>query len=140
MTMKDLTHVERSLLPWRRERITECGLDASRHPTWTREAALTKAKEYGRQRFSLFVCMTCWQCVERHATWDEDPASCMVRHAEPMRAWGGPSEQKRLFADELRAIAALIETHREEYDHMVKSFGEIVELRSATARARLRAP
>lgn len=54
--MKDITHIERSPLPWRPERATECGLDATRHPTWTRAEAQAKHKELGAQRFSLFVC------------------------------------------------------------------------------------
>ena len=135
--MKDITHIERSPLPWRPERATECGLDATRHPTWTREEAQAKAKELGRQRFSLFVCMTCMGTAERHSTWEDDPASCLVRHAERMTLrW--PSREadpdKRRFADELRAIAALIDAHREEFDALVRGLGEIVDLKDARRR------
>ena len=137
--MKDITHIERSPLPWRPERATECGLDATRHPTWTRDDAKSKRKEMGRQRFSLFCCMTCLSTMERHSTWEEDPASCLVRHAQPMALsrWGRRGETKeevRRFADELRAIAALIERHREEFDALVGDYGDVVNLMDARRR------
>lgn len=131
--MKDITHIERPPLPWRPERATECGLDVSRHATWSRQEAIAKMKELGRQRFSMFVCMTCQHTMENHATWDDDPASCMVRHAAPMALrWSADRDgEKRRFADELRAIAALIAAHREEFDGLVQSYGEVVNLRTA---------
>ena len=133
--MKDLTHIERSPLPWRPERATECGLDATEHPTWTREEAVAKRADLGAQRFSLFACMTCTSTFDRHSTWEIDPASCLVRHAAPMALsrWGRHlegDEEKRRFADELRAIAALIDAHREEFDALVESLGDVVDLGS----------
>lgn len=134
----DLTHIERSSLPWRPEHKTECGLDASRHPTWTREEAAKLKNDLGSRRFSMHVCMTCDGTASRHQTWEEDPASCMVRHAHPLvRGWGGsgrPVEARR-FADELRAIAGLIEAHRDEFDALVKSFGEVAHIDDARRQA-----
>lgn len=129
----DLTHIERPSLPWRRENKTECGLDASRHPTWTRDEAEAVEKKIGKIRFSMHVCMTCKPTVGRHASWDEDPAACLIRHAEKMShsRWGyikQPSDVQRRFADELRAIAALVEAHREEFDALVESYGDVVDL------------
>jgi hypothetical protein len=140
--VKDITHIERSPLPWRPERATECGLDASRHPTWTREQAKEKEKALGRQRFSLFVCMTCFCTMDRHSTWQEDPASCLVRHASPMATtrWGRglePDFEKRRFADELRAISALVAEHREEFDALVGNLSEVVDIREAQRRAKI---
>lgn len=129
--MKDITHIERPALPWRPEKATECGLDATRHPTWSREEAIAKSKELGRQRFAMFACMTCMSTANRHATWEHDPASCMIRHAERMTMrWGREDEpgEKRRFADELRAIAALIAAHREEFDAIVQSYADVVDL------------
>jgi hypothetical protein len=138
--MKTITHIERSGLPWRAEQLTECGLDAPRHPTWTREEVVARYKEWGAQRLSLHVCMTCWSTFARHATWEDDPASCIVRHATPMTLrWGVPSEDKRRFADELRAIAALIAAHREEFDALVDSYAEVVDLKEVR-RERNRRP
>lgn len=137
----DLTHIERPSLPWRPERKTECGLDAERHPTWTREQARRIAKELGKKRFSMHVCMTCQGTAERHATWEEDPASCMVRHAQGMTLtrWGQrreASEEKRRFNDELRAIAALIAAHREEFDALVEDLGDVVDLSDRRRKSR----
>lgn len=129
----DITHIERSPLPWRPERSTECGLDATRHPTWTRDEAAKLAKDLGRQRFSMIVCMTCFGTADRHSTWEEDPASCMVRHAQRMtQRWGREyAPEKRRFADELRAIATLVERHRDEFDALVGDYGEVMSIGDA---------
>lgn len=136
--MKEITHIERSNLPWRSERATECGLDADQHPTWTRDEAIAKARQLGRQRFSLFVCMTCMSTAERHATWETDPASCMDRYASRLSLrWHPDKAEHRRFADELRAIALLIEAHREEFDATVADLGatqDIAALRKARPR------
>jgi hypothetical protein len=114
LTVGDLMHIERPNLPWRAERMTECGLDADRHPTWTRDAAVAKARGMGRQRFSLFVCMTCMGTAERHATWEEDPASCLGRYTDRYRLrWNPADDDRRRFADELRAVGLLVEARRE---------------------------
>lgn len=135
--MSEITHIERSTLPWRPERKTECGLDVPRHPAWTRQEAGAKQKEMGAQRFSLFCCMTCLHTVQRHSTWQDDPASCLVRHAGSMTMrWGRDTEEKRRFRDELLAIAALIEAHREEFDGLVAGYSEVVDIADARRQKR----
>lgn len=137
----DITHVVRSNLPWRSEHLTECGLDADRHPTWTRGEAIQTLKDLGSQRFSLFVCMTCWHTAERHDTWEDDPASCMARYADRLSLrWGTHRDdsEKRRFADELRAIAALVEAHRAEFDSLVEAFGQHVQITDLRQRRRQR--
>lgn len=126
--MKDITHIERSNLPWRDERATECGLDRDRHPTWTRDEAIAKAREMGKQRFAMVVCMTCMNTAERHRTWDEDPVSCMDRYAS---RWNDHDRPK--LTAELRAMALLVEVHRAEFDDAVTA------LTTATPMADLRA-
>lgn len=133
MELGDLTHIERPPLPWRPENKTECGLDASRHPTWTRDEALEVQERVGKRRFAMHVCMTCAPVAGRHATWEEDPAACLIRHAKKMTysRWGrigAPDGEKRRFADELRAIAALIDAHREEFGDLVNGYSEVVDL------------
>lgn len=134
LELGDLTHIERPSLPWRIEKMTECGLDADRHPTWTREESQSIAKKLGRQRFAMHCCMTCMSTAQHHARWEDDPASCMVRHASSMTlsAYGrirpNLAEEKRRFADELRAIALLIEAHRDEFDALVESLGDVVDI------------
>jgi hypothetical protein len=123
MEDEPLHHIERSRLPWHDERKTECGLDPGKVPTWSRDEAIAQARKLGRQRFSLFCCMTCTNTVERHSTWDKDPASCMVRFAERNTLrWSRYEENATAtrFAAELRAIAALIEAHRPEFDETVE--------------------
>ena len=138
-----LTHIERSRLPWHDERKTECGLDPCRVPTWTRDEAIAKARELGRQRFSLFCCMTCTDTVERHSTWEQDPASCLVRFAERNQLgrsrWSEPDQNASRFAAELRAIAALIEEHREEFDETVEGLLNTASLDAARKAKRRRA-
>lgn len=129
-----LHHIERSNLPWHDERKTECGLDPRGVPTWTRGEAIAQARKLGRQRFSLFCCMTCTGTVERHSTWEQDPASCLVRFAERNTLRGSRYQQNRQaerFAAELRAIAAMIEQHRDEFDERVSGLLDAASLDKA---------
>lgn len=130
----DITHIERSNLPWRPERRTECGLDAERHPTWTRDEAEAIARDLGQQRFAFVVCMTCLSTAQRHSTWEQDPASCMVRHAERNTLrWSSDDEERVLFNNEIRAIALLVEAHRDEFDELVAGLGDTAALSKARA-------
>ena len=135
--VKDITHIERANLPWHSERLTECGLDAEIHPTWTRAEVTERAHEWGVQRLSFSVCMTCWGTFERHSSWEDDPASCMVRHAMGQTLkWGGRTPEKIAFANELRALAALAERHRDEFDALCRDLGDVVDLRARAASRR----
>lgn len=135
--MKDITHVVRPSLPWRPEQATECGLNAERHPTWSRDEAIAKCREMGKQRFSMFVCMTCMHTADRHATWDQDPASCLQRFTEKYQIrWSGESPDSRRFNDELRAIALLVAQHRTEFEALVESLQATESLSAARSRAR----
>lgn len=136
--MKDITHIQRANLPWRDERVTECGLDASRHPTWSRAEVQAKQKKLGKQRLAMLTCMTCLSTYERHTSWEEDPASCMLRHAQGnTRRWvRNPSPEQRAFSDELRAIAMLVEAHREEFDSILADLRDVVDLSQARRQAR----
>lgn len=134
--MKDITHIVRPNLPWRDENQTECGLDATRHPTWTRNEVRAKGKELGRQRLSMFVCMTCLGTAERHRTWEEDPASCMNRYAERMSTrWiHDNDDERRRFRDELVAIALLIDAHRPEFDELVTGLSQVDDMATLANR------
>lgn len=135
--IRDITHIIRSNVPWRSEVVTECGLDATKHPAWSRDEAIAKARELGAQRFSLFVCMNCKSTAERHATWAQDPASCLSRYTEKYQIrWRGESPEARLFNDELRAIALLVEAHRAEFDDLVAGLGATDSLSEARRRVR----
>ena len=120
LELGDLTHIERAPLPWRTARITECGLSAERHPTWTREEAHEIRKRLGVTRFVMHACMTCNLASNRHATWDTDPRACIMRYAGDRR--------HDEFVHELRAIATLIERHREEFDTLVADHANTVDI------------
>jgi hypothetical protein len=107
-----LHHIERGMLPWWTHRLTECGRDPERYPTWTRDQAVAEYDRLGPQQFSLVVCITCRDTANRHPDWDHNPISCINRHTE----WVDDEPQ---VAAELRAIAALIDAHRDEFDQAV---------------------
>lgn len=129
-----LHHIERPSLPWRPETKTGCGLDVAAVPTWTRDEARAAARKLGRQRFSLFACMTCTTVFGNSPEWDSDPAGCLARicsrytnnsyYREPAFA----QQQREQLAAELRAIAALIDAHRDEFDETVAGLSQAPSL------------
>lgn len=129
-----LDHILReSAPPWRRSmRLTECGLSADNHPTLSRVEMEARWKELGNQRASLFTCMTCAHTANRHPTWATDPAGAMARECEHYRYRDDGGEPIR---SELRAIAALIEAHPDEfYDYL----DGLAETSSLDERRRIR--
>lgn len=135
--MKDVTHIERPNLPWRDDHLTECKLDATRHPTWTRAQAAAQARDLGQQRFAMVVCITCMNTSQRHRTWDEDPASCLDRYVAPV--WGVPDDEQIRMTNELRAIGLLVAAHRGEFDATVESLATATPMGSLRAARRRRA-
>lgn len=111
-------HILRPRLPWRTDgAITECGFDASKVKTLTRPEYVARFKELGRQRCAMLTCMTCADTASRWGTWDDDPRTALEREI----AWEGAGrrwheDRGQRLKDELLAIAALIEAHREEFD------------------------
>jgi hypothetical protein len=123
-------HILRPRLPWRdadAPAITECGQDASKGKTITRHQFFDRQKNLGKQRAAMLTCMTCSGTVQRWGTWDDDPRLAIGREVEWERS--GPyyargeavarNERGQRLRDELLAIAALIETHREEFDALI---------------------
>lgn len=116
-------HILRPRLPWRNNdgAITECGYDASKVKTLTREEYLQRRKELGQQRCALLTCMTCAGTAQRHATWEQDPRLALRREIEwEAPGWRGAGDRNGTrLRDELLAIAALIEAYRDEFlDHI----------------------
>ena len=114
-------HILRPSLPWRREEdaITECGYDAAKVKTVTRDKFFQRLKELGQQRTALLTCMTCSDTARRHSTWEDDPRQAMRREIDwEAGQWGYRSRTDRgaRLHDELIAIAALIDAHRAEFD------------------------
>src|SRR5262245_21432113 len=120
-------HIERPTLPWRAgPLITECGLNAASVKTLTRSEFQKRLKEYGQQRTALLTCMTCSSTAARWRTWDEDPREAISREVEWEGRWSRDKHGHQL-RDELRAIALLIERHREEFDETVKQVAATVD-------------
>lgn len=130
-----LTHVIRPSLPWRPDvdAMTECGLRADSYPSVPRDEASAQWKKMGAQRAALWLCMTCVNTAERWPTWDEDPAGCLGREVERARYRRGDKTEAEVFRSELRAIAKLIELHRDDFDTLLSDLGETVSLRDHRA-------
>lgn len=114
-------HIIRPLLPWRTNEgaITECGYDASKVKAITRDEYEARLKELGQQRAAMFTCMTCSDTCKRWASWEDDPRAAIGREVEWERGWSyyrARNDRGGRLKDELLAIAALIEAHREEFD------------------------
>jgi hypothetical protein len=118
-------HILRPRLPWRgpdEGAITECGYDASKVKTLTRSEFYQRLKDLGVQRTAMLTCMTCCDAAKRwRASWNDDPRQAVDREI----AWefgGGyrPREDRgSRLKDELHAIAALIEAHRDEFERLL---------------------
>lgn len=138
MTDEPLSHIIRTPLPWRDEQLTECG-----RPTNDCGRVITVAdargavKTLGKQRAAMMLCMTCANTCTRWATWDENPQARLAREVSQSTYHRGPRVAQ--INRELRAIALLIEEHRDEYDAAVAVLGEAVsidDLRAARAEKR----
>jgi hypothetical protein len=109
-------HILRPRLPWRDgDGITECGYDASKVKTLTRAEFFERVKELGQQRTAMLTCMTCSDTAKRWGTWDDDPRKALEREIQWECQWRRDDRGVRL-RDELLAIAALVDLHREEFD------------------------
>ena len=121
-----LNHVARPSLPWRGDTgLTECGLRADSYPTVSRSELADQLARLGKQRTALLTCMTCLNTAQRHPSWDEDPARCLDR--EVNRKWGAtPADDP--FTLELRALAALVDLHRDEFADLLASVADATPL------------
>lgn len=137
---EEFEHVARIPLPWRQEPpTTECGLDGARFPGLSHQALLVKIKRLGKQRASLFVCVTCWNRTADHHTysalgiasavsWAESPSTILKREIEhETRGWGRAA-QPPLIDRELHALAALVEAHREEFAELMAGLEATTDL------------
>lgn len=115
---KFLNHIARTSLPWRAAERTVCGRSLDEMAdgvVLTLGDARAKEKRLGRQRFAMVICMTCVHNVRGWVEWDHDP---VARFGRELGNGFGSDRSKELEA-ELRAIAALIAEHREQFDDMV---------------------
>jgi len=132
-----LTHIGRTSLPWREATKTVCGrliADYADGLVVTLADAQAMQKRLGKQRFALAICMTCAHNVGNWAEWDSHPIARMEREVTGGR-WGSPDP---VLVAELRAIAALIDQHREDFDAMVAAYvsGDVVSVTELRNRKR----
>lgn len=114
-------HVRRPQLPWRSDAgMTECGLNAESVKTLSRDEFFARLKDFGQQRTAMVTCMTCSNTATRWGTWADDPRRALDREIQWETA-GRRNERGVLLRDELLAVAALIEAHREEFDEHVNA-------------------
>lgn len=118
-------HILRPQLPWRRTdegAITECGYDASKVEALTRGEFVQRQKDLGERRTMMLTCMTCSDTARRWGTWDDDPRLALGREIEWERSyWREKDKHGRRLKDELIAIAALIEAHRDEFEATISA-------------------
>lgn len=127
---RPLDHIMRPDLPWRVAVTTECGKAAKNVKSVIgREAFNERLKKYGRQRTAFTVCMTCAATANRWADFRLNPVDALRREV-----YGGRTEDQ--FEDELRAIAALVEAHREEFDQYLSGLKQTVQLLDRAGRRR----
>jgi hypothetical protein len=120
-------HVIRPNLPWRVEALTECGKPvADVRAAITRDQAVKKVKDQGQQRAAMSTCMTCWSTAERHRDWAAAPAEVMAREVKGV-TWYAPGQSDQINR-ELRAIAAIVDAHRDEFDAYLAGLDETVSM------------
>ena len=132
-----LEHVLRALPPWRTGAETECGRAASdTGRVISRDEFVAKVNRQGQQRAAMSTCMTCWQTAQRHHDWAHSPSSVLEREVNRATHWRKAGEEEPLIDRELRAIAALIDAHRDEFDGYLAGLGETLSLDELRARRR----
>lgn len=114
---EEIDHVLRIPLPWRNESLTECGLDPKGKKVLTHETFIARCKDLGKTRIAMVTCMTCLQTTQN---WLHAEGSLIARLGREIdrsgRQWVRPDGNPDLLENELRAIALLIDAHREEFD------------------------
>lgn len=120
-----IDHVRRLDLPWHVSTLVECGRAVGDvAAVLDRAEFMAKVRRLGWQRAALSTCMTCADTANRYAkSWGEDPVAAMLRECVRPRT---------AFSDELRALAALVRAHREEFDQYRAGLNQTIDL--ATAR------
>lgn len=129
----ELDHVVRAVPPWRTETLTECGrlIADVAGQVLTRDELVARFKQFGQHRTALTMCMVCFDRARYVPVWAQSPRAVMHRETErPNR------NVSDLIERELRAIAALIAAHREEFDGYVSGLEHTASLAAARAKKR----
>lgn len=126
-------HVRRPDFPWRDGKLTECNrsIDDVRRVI-TRDELEQRVKNLGVIRARYVTCQVCLENVTRWPTWEADPVGCMGR-----QYYGGRRDQQ--LTDELRALAALVKAHPEEFQEYLAALGNTTSLADKRNASRTRA-
>ena len=136
---EECDHVARPNVPWRTDRFTQCGQHIDDVASVLSLADLeSRIQRDGHAQTVITMCRTCWDSRDT-ARWESNPVGVVAREA--VRVGIGSREpstrpEARRFNDELRAIAALIEAHRSEFDAYLNELDASTHL---TDRRRMRA-
>lgn len=133
-----IDHIQRATLPWRAAaQLTECGRKLSDVKGFiTRDEAEARHKRLGHKRAMFSMCMTCLDAVSRWKTWQEDPVDAIRRESADL--WNKDQPRADQLRKELRAIAALIEAHRDEFDGYLTGLEHTISLADARQARRRR--
>jgi hypothetical protein len=123
MSGEPLSHIVRPALPWRDADRTECGKPTNDVASCiSRDDALQQVKREGIQRAAYSLCMTCIDTMKRWPReWADDPVEALGREY-----YGGRRHPS--LEGELRALAALVEAHRDEFDGYLTGLADTVSL------------
>lgn len=129
-----LDHIARPPLPWRDIAKTECGRALTDVASVvSREDVERKIARQGKQRAALTTCMTCATTSGRWPAWDRDPIEAMGRAVNAARY-----DEADPLRRELRAIAMLIEAHRDEFDSLIAGLESTSDLSERRRANRMR--
>lgn len=132
-------HIRRARLPWRplgADR-TECGLQSEGRDVVDLTEAAKLVQTVGKTRARDQLCITCFETAANHEDWQDNPAAVVARECGAYGGRFGRGEDRPI-NDELRAIAALIAAHREEFDALVADHRATVSLDGARLAKRRR--
>lgn len=120
-------HIRRAAsFPWRapEAHLTECGLEVARYAdrVISPQEYKDRLRIWGERRTAMATCQTCAMTCSRYRPWAEDPVDAVRREV-----WGHRGDQDR-FRDELRALAALVEAHRTEFDTCLTGLADVPSL------------
>lgn len=125
-----LEHVARPLIPWStRPGLTECGRKVNDvAAVIDLDTFRVKLNRQGKTRAAMTTCMTCWTRLQYGAhSWEKHPVETLDRDL-------GRYDERAVIAVELRALAALVEAHRDEYDDLIRGLqdtGDLAQRRRA---------
>ncbi len=133
MPDQPLNHIRRPDIPWRKSRKTECGRAVDEFAegiVLDRAEALALVDKYGKQRAAFLLCMTCMTTASQYPDWNDDPSGALAREFHHYNRWHPDTRLN----DELRAIAALVDAHRDEFDGYLEDVAQTTDLAAARRR------